>query len=195
MSAQPGGTRKSGQKIGSKTADLTELKKSLNHFYSKREHADKVLPILNRQGPVSGRLLEYFVVNFSKQNKVSYQHQGVVIDVHESYETQLKTYHKAFFDPFKRTEKCMWEFAGKEKHLVTLGQLCFLKWVVATGILDYIERNIQRISQAMKSRPKAPPRTKPTEGRRSRSRRQSPAHVTARRARALVGDRWVIHFD
>lgn len=177
----------------------TALEQQLREFYGKEENVERILPILNRSSPVSRRLLEYFVVNFSKHNRVLYKHQGNMVDVHESYEAQLKTYHKAFFDPFRRSEKLTWDFAGREKHDVTLGQLCFLKWVVVAGILDYIEANLHRIADAMKthlSRPRDAPRPRQSSGGRSRtSRRKSPVQVTAVRARAMVGDRWVIHFD
>jgi hypothetical protein len=192
----------SGQQRSTKAharRDLTDLESQLGEFYSKKENAERVLPVLNRVSPVSLRLLEYFVVNFSKHSKVLYRHHGQVIDVHDSYEAQLKTYHKAFFDPFKRSEKRTWDFAGQEKHDVTLGQLCFLKWVVVAGILDYLEANLQRVAESMKSylsRPRDEPRQRENSGRRSRtSRKKSPVQVTAVRARALVGDRWVIHFD
>jgi len=191
-------TPRRSSKRGPQPGDLNALKASLTEFYSKKENADKVLPILNRKGPVSGRLLEFFVVNFSKQNGVRFKHGDRVVDVHNSYDDQLKVYHKAFFDPFKRSETCVWTFAGEEKHEVTLGQLCFLKWVVVTGIIEYIEANLPRISQAMRehlTRPREPHDAKRGTGARSRnSRKRSPPQVTAVRGRALVGDCFVVHF-
>ena len=116
--------------------------------------------------------------------------------MHKSYESQLEIYHKAFFDPFKRSEKCMWEFPGNEVREVTLGQLCFLMWVIKTGIIDYIEANLPKIQAAMRehlSRPRTSRRDL-LGSRPKGSRKRSPVQVTAIRERAMVGDSWIVEF-
>ena len=61
---------RTSKKAGPSKEELAELEKNLQNFYGVKENADKVLPILKHSGLVSGRLLEFFVVTFSKQNKV-----------------------------------------------------------------------------------------------------------------------------
>ena len=174
-----------------------ELERTLAEFYGERKNVERILPILNHTSPVSFRLLDFFVVNFARQNKISYWNKDEMVDVYPSYRRELDTYSKEFFDPFRRSEKLLWTFPGDGEHLTTLGQLCFLRWVATSGIIEYIEGNLPRISQAMKDHLSRPPDC-PQGERRSRakgSRRRNSVTVTAIRARATVGDRWVIHFD
>jgi hypothetical protein len=178
------------------------LESSLMDFYSRRENAEKILPIIKRTSPVSLRLLDFFVVVFSRYNNVVYRLDDKYVDVHNSYKAQLKNFSKRNFDPFRRSGKRSWNLAN-EKRETTLGQLCFLKWVIGMGIIEYVEANLTRISQAMKehlSRAALQPGSDQNEGdqktKRKLSRKRSGGLVvTATRARATVGDRWVIQFD
>ena len=181
------------------------LESSLLDFYSRRENAEKILPIIKRTSPVSLRLLDFFVVSFSRYNNVVYRVDDKFVDVYNSYKAQLKTFSKKNFDPFRRSGKVpgvkrAWNLAN-EKHETTLGQLCFLKWVIGLGIIEYVEANLTRISQAMKEHlariPETASRHVPDgKAKRKLSRKRSGGIVvTATRARATVGDRWVIQFD
>ena len=176
------------------------LESSLMDFYSKNENAEKILPILKRTSPVSLRLLEFFVVTFSRYNNVVYRVDDKFVDVYNSYKTQLRTFKKKNFDPFRRHGKRQWYLAN-ERHDTTLGQLCFLKWVIGLGIIEYIETNLTKISQAMKehlSRGPDPIGACGGDGKAKRKlsrKRSGGLIVTATRARATVGDRWVIQFD
>ncbi|KAI8998445.1 hypothetical protein BC832DRAFT_236623 [Gaertneriomyces semiglobifer] len=126
------------------------LHNSLVDFYSKPENVDKVLPFINRTSKISLRLLDHFVVNYSRYNEVKYKLDDNLIDVHKCYKMQLRTYSKKLFDPFarktKNTQKTDWFVKPNEKYKTTLGQLSFLKWAVGLGIIDYLEANLGRIA-------------------------------------------------
>ena len=62
-----------------------ELERTLAEFYGKRENVERILPILNHTSPMSFRLLDFFVVNFARQNKVSYWNKDEMVDVYPSY--------------------------------------------------------------------------------------------------------------
>jgi hypothetical protein len=165
-----------------------ELREELKKFYGQKQFAEKAQHIMAGNGPFSLRLLDFFVVNFCK-------HQDQRI--HKSYKAQLEIYTKGMFDPFKRNERCEWDFGSHDVRLTTtLGQLCFLKWVLSTGIFEYVEANLTKISQAMKEHlsKKQGPSNKETEVRRHKlSRRRSALTVTATRARTAVGQKWIVN--
>ena len=145
------------------------------------------------------RLLDFFVVSFSRYNNVVYRVNDKYVDVYNSYKAQLKTHTKKNFDPFRRSGKRTWDLAN-EKHETTLGQLCFLKWVMSLGIIEYVEANLTRIAQAMKEHLARLPVEESSDNdgkiKRKLSRKRSGNLVIkSTRARATVGDRWVIEFD
>jgi hypothetical protein len=164
-----------------------QLRRELEDFYSQKHFAEKAQHILAGHGPFSLRLLDYFVVNFTKNQEK---------DIHKSYKAQLDVYTKGLFDPFKRNERCEWNFGSNDVRKTTLGQLCFLRWVLSAGIFEYVEENLTRISQAMKEHlsKKQGPGGKETEVRRQKiSRRRSALTVTATRARTAVGQKWIVN--
>lgn len=127
------------------------LKHSLYCFFKeKKEHINKILPIINRTSPISLRLLDYFCVNYSRCFRISYLVDNQPFDVHNSYKLQLKTYSKKSFDPFKRNMRIIFPIDDNNKLDTTIAQLCFFKWCLQHKILDYIEQNLESINLDMK---------------------------------------------
>lgn len=126
------------------------LKTSLVKFYTKSEHLDKFLQVISTNSP-SLRLLDYFVVTYTKLNPVTYMHPVThkLFDVYSSYKTQLKSHSKRLFDPFKRNGRIVIRF-DNEQHYSTLGQLHFFKWCLTNHVLDYVEKNMNAIIDFMK---------------------------------------------
>ena len=129
------------------------LTSSLLKFFSVKEHIDKVVPIVNRSSIISLRLLDYFCVNYSRSNPVVFMLNGVPFDVHASYKSQLKLFSKRTFDPFRRSARIALLYETdqqSERFHTTLGQLCFFRWCILCNILEYIERNVNLITEDMK---------------------------------------------
>ncbi len=122
----------------------------MDQFYSNKDNADKLISIIN--GDISIRSVDFFVTNYSKKNRVSYQikedDQQIIFNVHSSYKSQLKAWNKKYFDPFSRGDRVPF-FLENDCLITTIGQLNFFKWFITNNALDYVKNNIKEIEQEM----------------------------------------------
>jgi len=115
---------------------------SLQRFYSSRNDIDKLVPILQGDGDISLRLIDWFVTNYAKKHHVSYLVAGQEFVVYLQYKSQLKAYSKKLFDPFCRRERIMFQCGtGSEPFETTVGQLNFFRWAFEKNILDYMRQH------------------------------------------------------
>lgn len=132
---------------------LLEMKNILSRKSSREERVRSI------------RLLEWFVITYSKRNcthylvkKLNTQRNRIVntrFIVHQSYRECLGIYHKKYFDPFRRGVGLKFIF-GLENDPATqfvtcLKQLIFFKWAFENGIIDYVKRNRKILIPAHKS--------------------------------------------
>jgi len=97
-------------------------------------------PILKGKGEISIRLVDWFVTNYSKKNKV-------IIDkvkVYESYKLQLRDLSKKNFDPFCRWNKIQLKI-GDINIITSNSQVTFFKWAIHNKIIDYIRKNHHKL--------------------------------------------------
>lgn len=125
------------------------LKSTLFNFFQRKENMDKLMCVLNRNSPVSLRLLDYFCVNYCKSHQVSYSIDDKYFDAYSSYKNQLSNFSKKKFDPFRRNSRIPLINNGKV-HTTTLAQLCFFRWCLTYKILDYVEKHKNEITEDMK---------------------------------------------
>jgi hypothetical protein len=139
---------------------------SLQRFYSQREDLAEIVELLQGTSPVSLRLIDWFVTNYSKAHSTSYILAGQEFVVYMNYKNQLKAYSKKLFDPFCRRERISFQIPGHEAFLTTVGKLNFFRWAIEKGILDYIKGHqveIEReMNTAMREQAKARSGTTPT---------------------------------
>jgi hypothetical protein len=132
----------------------------------------RMLDIINGESPISLRVLDWFVTRYSKRKIDFIENEQNTIDsfdVHISYKSELKSYKKRYFDPFRRRKKFYYPLylehltytkntsetqnsnGSKEIILLytTLGQLNFFVWAISNKIIDYVEKNLEQISKAM----------------------------------------------
>ena len=132
----------------------------MDQFYSNKDNADKLISIIN--GDISIRSVDFFVTNYSKKNRVSYQikedNQQVIFNVHSSYKSQLKAWNKKYFDPFSRGDRVPF-FLENDCLITTIGQLNFFKWFITNNALDYVKNNIKEIEQEMNKNKKKTKKT------------------------------------
>ena len=85
------------------------LIRSLEKFYMKEENVNIMLPIINGESKISMRLIDFFVTNYAKFNRISYNLEengsNTLFNVYLSYKSQLKAFNKRYFDPFSRGNK------------------------------------------------------------------------------------------
>lgn len=111
------------------------LLKSLTKFYENENNTRILKSLLNKDGGVSLRNIEWFVTNHSRKNKTSYvTGDGKQFVVHMAYKSSLDGYSKKLFDPFCRTERI--EFNSMT---TTVAQLNFIKWCIEHNIINYVK--------------------------------------------------------
>jgi hypothetical protein len=120
----------------------------LEKFYAEGERLATLQSVLGGKTPISLRILDWFVTNYSKQNNISYvTSAGKHVIVHLTYKSRLKAYSKKMFDPF-----CRWNRINFHGLSTTVGQLNFFVWVMEDGILEYIQDHREEIHADMEAR-------------------------------------------
>jgi hypothetical protein len=123
---------------------------SLQKFYNSRNDIDKLIPILQGQGELSLRLIDWFVTNYAKKHHVSYMLGGQEFIVYLNYKSQLKAFSKKLFDPFCRRERILFQCGNAEPFETTVGQLNFFRWTFEKDILSYVKEHIADIQREEK---------------------------------------------
>jgi hypothetical protein len=122
----------------------------LQDFYNQPGRLEEILPILTGTSPVSLRLIDWFVTNYSKKFNVSYLLKDRPFMVHFQYKRELKAYSKRLFDPFCRRERISFQVRGASPiEETTVGQLNFFRWALENGVVDYILEHIADIDHDM----------------------------------------------
>lgn len=122
----------------------------LQEFYNGPGRVAQITPFLNGSAPVSLRVVEWFVTNYSKKFNVSYPLDGKQFIVHFQYKRELKAYSKRLFDPFCRRDRISFEATGAPTiEETTVGQLNFFRWAIEKGVLSYILEHATAIEHDM----------------------------------------------
>lgn len=131
--------------------------KMINKYYKNdctEEDVKKMIDIICGKSIISLRVLDWFATKYSRKKLyVKEKNIGNEFDIYISYKSELKSYKKEHFDPFRRQEK-FYHYFDDEKKLrlyTTLGQLNFFKWAISNGVVSYVEKNISQITNAMNS--------------------------------------------
>lgn len=131
------------------------LKKSLMDFYKSKENIEKFVNVIEKKTEYSLRVIEWFCNNYSKKYDIIYKiDKNKEFNVYLSYKSQLDSYQKKQFDPFKRKhtgfETFVLKFDGGDKSIITtVGQLNFFKWCICNKVLDYVKKHIKDIKNDM----------------------------------------------
>jgi hypothetical protein len=128
--------------------------KTVDKFFKNcsEENISTMIEIINKKSHVSLRTLDWFVTKYSKRRiDCGINKNCEIFDVRISYKSQLKSYKKKYFDPFRRRKKFVYEFKDSENRKVftTLGQLNFFKWVFLNNILEYVKTHLKHITKEM----------------------------------------------
>ena len=107
--------------------------------------------MLQGEGDISLRLIDWFVTNYAKKNHVSYNLNNQEFVVYLNYKSQLKAYSKKLFDPFCRRERILFQCGTFEPFETTVGQLNFFRWAFEKNILEYVRNNLENILKEEKA--------------------------------------------
>ena len=136
---------------GSKSNDLLML--SLSKFYSNKTNIHKIIPIINGESEISLRLIDWFITNYSKKNQtiITKKVNGNVVhlNVYLSYRSQLKSYSKTNFDPFRRRDRITFYYDNRNSIETTIGQLNMFRWILQSDVLEYVDEHKKAIEQDM----------------------------------------------
>jgi hypothetical protein len=132
--------------------ELCYYKKIIDFYKAcSSDNIEKMINIIDGKSSISLRILDWFVTKYSKKKiDCNITNNDESFDVRISYKSQLKSFKKRYFDPFRRRQKFMYNFVSNNKSIITtLGQLNFFKWAFANNILIYVEKNLKQISKEM----------------------------------------------
>lgn len=144
----------------SKERDI--LEKNKRFYYADKKYIDTLLEIINGESNISIRLLDWFVVYFSKKRNTIYRiksHESEsIFNVNIEYKNQLNGYSKQYFDPFCRKKKVMFKYAGYYKNksntvikfVTSIGQLNFFQWAIRNKVIHYVNLHFDEIEADMK---------------------------------------------
>lgn len=127
--------------------------KLINKFFKGRicEEILKMINIIHSKSVISLRILDWFVTKYSKGRIDCGENDVEMFDVRISYKSQLKSYKKKYFDPFRRKQKFNYHFENGQIVKTTLGQLNFFKWAFNNNIVNYVEKHLKQIIREMKA--------------------------------------------
>lgn len=134
-----------------KSSDLLML--SLSKFYAQGDFIHRIMPIINGKSEMSLRLIDWFITNYSKKKHTiitkRVNNNVVHLNVFLSYRSQLKSYSKTYFDPFRRRDRIRFYYEDDKYVDTTIGQLNMFRWILMNDILEYINDQKDAIEQDM----------------------------------------------
>lgn len=153
------------------------LLNQLKFFYENTKNLETLFKILNhnnlykksKETKISLRLIDWFVTNYCKKNKVIIQkkikNKIEYINIYNNYKSNLRAFSKQLFDPFRRkniiylnytirNNKTYISFSyenNTKKNFIktTIGQINFFKWIIDNNIYEYITNNKKIIENDM----------------------------------------------
>lgn len=135
------------------------LMKYLISFYTKRKGIIEniIIPMVEGKSKISLRFLEGFVTKYCQEKRIHIERRrkgengGIeYFSVYDDYKSQLISYDKEHFDPFKRKHHIMFKYNGSKYLHTTVGQLNFFRWVIENDILIYVTNNYNEIKLWLK---------------------------------------------
>lgn len=111
-----------------------------------------IVPIIAVNSEISLRLLDWFVINYSKKYQIAILNtEGHLISVYSNYRSWLKFWRRDLFDAFRRGQRIYFELSGYV-YSTTVAQLNFLYWANRTGVLQYTKNHMAQIQDDMNLR-------------------------------------------
>lgn len=133
------------------------LLRRLKDFYKDEKNMKKLVNVIEKEGDLSRRVLDYLCTNYSKKHDVSYilveNGKRAPFNLHVQYRNQLKAYSKMLFDPFRRHERITIScpYSINKKLETTVAQLNFFRWAIECKVLDWINKgeNLKKVEEDM----------------------------------------------
>lgn len=126
------------------------LVRRLERRYTQQILRTVLKPLIEQTSPVSLRVLDWVVVNFSKKHNIfcSTQRSGQMVNIHHLYRSTLAYWKRRLFDPFRRRTRIQVDIDGCLCE-TTLGQANFVLFTYESGILAFVIRHIDAVEDDM----------------------------------------------
>lgn len=118
-----------------------------------------LLPIVTQDYPVSLRLVDWFVTNYTKRHRLLVSREGAdgarqLVNVYDIYKDYLKVWRRKLFDPFRRKARVYFLKPGRHDVVLetTCAQLNFLIWADTYGVLAQVIRYREDVEKDMLTR-------------------------------------------
>lgn len=144
------------------------LLNSLTQYYKKHPQFLHLLDrIIEGDYEISLRVMDWFITHYAKYNntlywiddKNNYYYENIQVmnpqyrkfHLYLDYRSQLKSYTKQHFDPFRRHERITFMIQQKPLKTIetTIGQLNFFRWIFQNHILSYLKKYQKPVELAM----------------------------------------------
>ncbi len=136
------------------------LMKSLTQYFkNNKKNLKQMVEIINGKSNISLRIIDWFITNYSKKYntiiKKMHKTKGnsaedyIIFNIHYNYKTQLKSFSKKQFDPFRRNERIDFEYNTGKTIETTIAQLNFFRWAFKNKIIEYIQKYYKIIEKDM----------------------------------------------
>ena len=130
----------------------TKRLNEIANFFDDRVCFAVLIPMVTQTFEISLRLLDWFLVNWSKKHKIVTRTPdgSGVINIYSTYKDHLRHYRRRLFDPFRRRERVYFFHPETNEILnTTVGQLNFIFWAIKYGILECCKKNMASIENDM----------------------------------------------
>ena len=129
----------------SKEKDLRLFGRIAAFFEADKARVEKLIEISR----ISNRVVDFFITTVCKKKKI--KPDDTSFDIYAQYKMSLRSYGKPRFDIFKRSvEKINVTNANGLVLTSTIAQLNMIKWLISSGICDYILENEEFVTQMTK---------------------------------------------
>ena len=122
---------------------------ALSSFFTMARLECILIPIVAMRSRVSLRTLDWFVINYAKQYKVTLvSENGFALSVYNDYRSRLRYWQRDLFDPFRRGPRIFFD-ANNRTYSTTVAQLNFFFWCESTGVLQYLSAHLDEVERDM----------------------------------------------
>ena len=155
---------------------------SVKSFFANADYLKQLTRCLvDHDHCVSLRVIDWLVTNYSKKKNVAYifhdfSGEERIFNVYLEYKSQLKSFSKSLFDPFKRGPRIQFADCYGKPFETTIGQLNFFKWAIRHGVVEYATRHVTDIERDMVESTRK--RTEVPTGKRSHLSKMQPCTTT-----------------
>ena len=119
----------------------------LMSFYTPEHISSVLVPITTGEVDASLRLLDWFVINYSRRRKLHIDQTNI----YQSYRNWRRFWRQDLFDVCRRGPRIHFEHEG-ETHTTTIAQMNYMYWAHQHGVRAYVDAHKPEIAHDMSQR-------------------------------------------